>query len=164
MNKLHSDITNAKKLARIWRRLANGALTIEDIEQEILLAQIEFDCGIRAKDPRQHPGLIYCQIASAHAQISVGGSVDRSEEGLDSHAVIAGAGIEHIDPVLLLEISQIEDGSENEMGLTEVSTANLAVVLGVSTRQVRNIKNMMHDKAVANLLRTVCGSHKQIVI
>ena len=144
MNKLYSDITAAKKLARGWRSLAKGALTIEDIEQEILLAQIEFDGGKRAKDPRQHPGLIYCQIASAHAQISMAGSIDRSEDGLDSYAVIAGTGIEHIDPISLLEISQIEDDVENEMAMAEVSTANLAVVLGVSTRHVRNIKNILY--------------------
>ena len=140
---VHHEINAAKKLARGWRSLARGALTLDDIEQEILLAQLEFDAGLRTKDPRQHPGLIYCQIASAHAQISVGGSNDQLEDGFD-YIAIAGTGIEHIDPVAFLEISQLGvDDDVNKLEMASTSSMNLARMMGISTRHVRNVKNVM---------------------
>ena len=146
MLKLYSDIAAAKQLAKGWRSLARCGLTIEDIEQEILLAQLEFDVGLRAKDPRENPGLIYCQISSANAQISVGGSGEQADDGSDSYSVIAGVGIEHINPAELLEISQIEDDwmdDAEELEIINVSAINLASMLGLSTRHIRNIKNVL---------------------
>ena len=148
MLKLYSDIAAAKQLAKGWRSLARCGLTIEDIEQEILLAQLEFDVGLRAKDPRENPGLIYCQISSANAQISVGGSGEQADDGSDSYSVIAGVGIEHINPAKLLEISQIDDDGNNngvdesDTEIADVPSSDLANILGLSTRHIRNVKTM----------------------
>lgn len=140
-----SDISAVKKLAKSWHGLANAGKTIEDIEQDILLAQLEFDAGFRNKDPSKNLGSLYCQIAGDR-QISVGGTGESLDEG-DEYMPIAGGGIEHIDPLLLLEISQFnlnEIDHVPESNPEKIIASDLSSLLGLTVRQARNIKKRIN--------------------
>ena len=142
MDKLDlSDRATVKRLAQGWRSsLAGAGHEVEDIEQEILLAQLEFDAGLRKQAPGENIGALYCQLAGDR-QISVGGTRRDGEEAVYLSAI--GVGIEHIDPAMLLEISQCATDIEPAAHFDEIAASDLAAVLGVSVRQARNIRKTL---------------------
>jgi hypothetical protein len=137
-----SDRATMKRLALGWRSsLAGAGHEVEDIEQAIVLAQLEFDAGLRKQAPGENIGALYCQLAGDR-QISVGGT--RSRDGEDALYLSAiGVGIEHIDPAMLLEISQCALEIEPVAHFNEIAASDLAAVLGVSVRQARNIRKTL---------------------
>ena len=142
MDKLNlSDRAVVKRLALCWRSsLAGAGHDSEDIEQAILLAQLEFDAGLRKHPPGENIGALYCQLAGDR-QISVGGTRRDGEEAVYLSAI--GAGIEHIDPAMLLEISQCVTDIEPAVHFHEIAAGDLAAVLGVTVRQARNIRKTL---------------------
>ena len=143
MDKLNLlDRATVKRLAQGWRSsLAGAGHEVEDIAQEIVLAQLEFDAGLRKHPPDENIGALYCQLAGDR-QISVGGT--RSQDGEEAVYLSAvGAGIEHIDPAMLLEISQCALEIEPAAHFDEIAASDLAAVLGVSVRQARNIRKTL---------------------
>ncbi len=136
------DRATVKHLAQCWRTsLAGAGHDIEDIEQEILLAQLEFDAGLRKKSPGENIGALYCQLAGDR-QISVGGTCSRDNEDA-SYMPTLGANIEHIDPAMLLEISQCAIEIEPAAHFHEIAAGDLAAVLGLTIRQARNIRKTL---------------------
>lgn len=137
-----SDRTTVKRLALCWRSsLAGAGHDREDIEQAIMLAQLEFAAGLRKHPPGENIGALYCELAGDR-QISVGGTRSRDSEAAGCLSTI-GAGIEHIDPALLLEISQCATAAEPENHFNEIAANDLAAVLGVTIRQARNIRKTL---------------------
>lgn len=137
-----SDRAVVKRLALCWRSsLAGAGHDREDIEQAIMLAQLEFAAGLRKRSPGENIGVLYCELAGDR-QISVGGTRNRDSEAAGCLSTI-GAGIEHIDPAMLLEISQCATDIEPAMHFHEIAAGDLAAVLGVSIRQARNIRKAL---------------------
>ncbi len=137
-----SDRVVVKRLALCWRSsLAGAGHDREDIEQEILLAQMEFAAGLRKQSPGENIGALYCELAGDR-QISGGGTRNQDEEAAGCVSTM-GAGIEHIDPAMLLEISQCATAAEPENHFNEIAANDLAAVLGVTIRQARNIRKTL---------------------
>ena len=137
-----SDRATVKRLALCWRSsLAGAGHDSEDIEQAILLAQLEFDAGLRKLPPGENIGALYCELAGDR-QISVGGTRNQGGEAAGCLPTI-GAGIEHIDPAMLLEISQCATAAALENHFGEIAANDLAAVLGVTIRQARNIRKTL---------------------
>jgi hypothetical protein len=132
------DIAKAKILAKRWRSLVCQAVTIEDIEQEILLAQLEFEAGVRKKNPQENLGSLFCQLSIGN---QYNASIDENEQ-----LVAIGTNIEHIDPILLLEMVQDVEVAllaQNACKFKEIATADLVKLLNISDRQARNIKKSL---------------------
>ena len=140
-----SDTGTVKRLALCWRSsLAGSGLDVEDIEQEIVLAQLEFEAGLRKRNPGEHVGALFCQLAGDR-QISVGAARSQTDKDDTFDVTIIGAGIEHIDPARLLEISQDITDCEPVAQIHDIAASDLAAVLGVTVRQARNVRKTLSE-------------------